>query len=315
MTRRLFTYAYIALAVFITTSCSRNLSDLENDLAQGNKIVFAANCSGMATKTGLQYTNFDIYTKYILYCIESSDSYNWANALMYDRQGTENESHLIEYGKDVFFDGKRLDLFGVTLCSTRGFPENINQPQSPVIDFRLDSYGTAFPDLMYSNNAKERTAREGLIEMDFKHALSKVQVEISRQDDQMLGEIQIKSVSLTNTSSNGRLDIVNGTWSNLDTEAEFIISDEPTFVSTEPTMLTKGGEQAYALIIPNEISGETVFLNITLTSDRLGEKTYSYPLYSPPMRNLQNPLLRLLSSSNRITDILSPSSFSETGCA
>lgn len=276
MMRRLFTYIFLILAAL---SCSRNL---ENDLEQGNKVVFAANCSGMATKASIQYTDFDVYTKYLIYCIESSDSYDWAKALMYDRQGTENESHLIEYGKDVFFDGKKIDLFGATLCSTRALPDNINQPQSPIIDFRLETYGTEFPDLMYSNNAKERTAKEGLIEMNFKHALSKVQVEVSRQDDQMLGEIQIKKVSLANTSSKGRLDIVNGTWSDYDTEGEFIITDEPTFVSTEPVMLTKDGRQAYALIIPNETSEETVFLNITLTSERLGEKTYSYPLYTPP---------------------------------
>ena len=238
--------------------------------------MFAANSSRLITKSGLQYTNFDINTKFKLYGVESNTD-SW---VMYDRVGIETEQQLIEYGGDIFFDGRKLDFYGATFCCTETLPENKNtQPAAPVINLKLDTYGTQYPDLMYSNNLKACTAKQGLLEMNFTHALSKVQVEISRQDKPDLEGIRVTKVALTHTSSKGELDISDGSWANLDTDAEIVISDETVTVDIEPMMIRKGGAEAYALIIPNENTSNAVSLEISLINSRNEEKTYTYPLY------------------------------------
>lgn len=288
--------ALISTAFTALISCSDETMRLEEDLAGHNLIQFSASSSRPITKAGLEYTNFDIYTKYLLYCVESSETYDWGNAVMYDRFGQEDDLHLIDYGKDMFFDGRRLDFYGATLCSTRAYPENMAQPGSPMINLSLEAYGNAFPDLMYSNNLKNCTAQSGLLEMNFTHALSKVEVELSRQDHDDLGDVKVKSVSLVNTSTKGKLDLVNGVWSDHDTEAEILISDELTAVNAEPAMMQRNGADAYALIVPNETSGEVVSISITLLTADGKEKTFIYPLYAAPSatpqgENLHEPFI------------------------
>ena len=68
------------LTVLTTAACSDK-----------NTVVLSANSSKLITKAGLQFTNFDVYTEYLLYCIENSESYDWKNNVMYDRRGWENE--------------------------------------------------------------------------------------------------------------------------------------------------------------------------------------------------------------------------------
>ncbi|MBE6216188.1 MAG: fimbrillin family protein [Bacteroidales bacterium] len=284
MMKRFLTYISMALAVLVSCpACSDELMSTEEDLQGDGLVTIAANSSRLITKAGLQYTNFAPYTKYIIYGVENSATYNWEEAVMYDRQAWENEHQLIEYGRDLFFDGKRLDFYGATLCSTKASPENRNQPGSPVISFNLAEYGGRYPDLMYSNNLKGCTAQMGLLEMNFTHALSKIQVEISRQDEAELEGTTINSISIVNTSSNGTLDIVSGTWSTDGSMGEAVISEETLVVPVEPIMIKEGENEAYALIIPNETSKETVSLHIHLTTADGTAKVITYPLYASPV--------------------------------
>lgn len=268
------------MAVIMTAiSCSE-----ETKLEQETDVItISANCSGHLVKSDLKYTDFDIYTKYLLYAITSSETYDWNNCEMYDRMSWENEQHLIDYGKDLFFDGKSLDFYGVSLCSTRAYPQNSNQPGSPIIDFNAEVFGGTFPDLMYSNNLKNCSAQAGVLEMNFTHALSKVQVEISRQDIPSLENTKVKKVSITNTASTGKLDIVNGVWSDTDNSAEMLITDELTNVTVEHEVMKKDGQEAYTLIIPNESSKDVLNIHIILETDN-GEKEFTYPLYGSPAR-------------------------------
>lgn len=273
---------YISLIlVLISAACSDETMRLEEGLARHDKVTFAANSSRLVTKAGLRYTNFDTNTRYLLYAIEEGAD-NWTDAVMYCREGREDENQLIDYGEDFFFDGRRLDFLGATLCSTDELPINIDGSSSPEIDFNISAYGQECPDLMYSNNLRGCTAQTGLLEMNFIHALSKVQIEVSRQDMPSLEGIKVKSVSLTGTSSKGELDLVGSRWKNLDTEGESILSDEMMTVGTDPAMLQNNGDDAYALIIPNEDSGNIVGLKITLVQASGTEKTYTYPLYDTP---------------------------------
>lgn len=282
-------YIFLALLAMVTASCSDELLGVEEELEGGNIVTFAANSARMVTKAGLQYTNFEVGNKYLLYGVSHADTYDWNNAVMYDTPGTEDKDHLIDYGEDVFFDGRSLDFYGATICSTENsetaYPVNVNtvkKPASPVIGLNVGEKG--LPDLMYSRNLKTCTSQQGLLEMNFTHALSKVQVEVSKQDDGAgLAGATIKGLSIVNTSSSGELDIVTGTWAIDDTDASRTFYNGETTVTTEPSMvLNADGTENGILIFPNETSGQVVSLKIDLATDKGGNKTVTYPLYTSP---------------------------------
>lgn len=286
--KKYLTYIQLVLTALAAVSCTDELKNVEEELIGQNTVTLAAHKSRIITKAGLEYSDFDPYTKYMLYSVESGDSYDWdKSTMMYDRIGEETDEHLIDYsGNDIFFGGKKLDFYGATLCSPRGLPENSNNqpPGSPVIDFRMSTYGAAFPDLMYSNNLKNCTAQMGLLEMNFTHALSKVQVVISRQNDKDLEGIKINSVSLVNCSANGSLDIVGGVWDVDEDKTEILISENELTVTETPVMMKDGnGNDAHALIIPNETSKDVISLHIHLTTSNGTSKEFTYPLYASPV--------------------------------
>lgn len=286
--KKYLTYIQLVLTALAAVSCVDELKNVEEELIGQNTVTLAAHKSRIITKAGLEYSDFDPYTKYMLYSVESGDSYDWdKSTMMYDRIGEETDEHLIDYsGNDIFFGGKKLDFYGATLCSPRGLPENSNNqpPGSPVIDFRMSTYGAAFPDLMYSNNLKNCTAQMGLLEMNFTHALSKVQVVISRQNDKDLEGIKINSVSLVNCSANGSLDIVGGVWDVDEDKTEILISENELTVTETPVMMKDGnGNDAHALIIPNETSKDVISLHIHLTTSNGTSKEFTYPLYASPV--------------------------------
>lgn len=281
--RKLYSYL-IALAGLAAVSCSEETMRLENELVQGNTVTFAANSARMITKSGLQYTEFEEGTKYVLYGLESveKDSYDWGKATLYDTKAKESQEHLIDYGEDIFFDGKVLDFYGATICRTEdtdeAYPSNISQNSSPVIG--LTAEDNMLPDLMYSNNLKRCTSQMGLLEMNFTHALSKVQIEVSKQDDGAgLSGAKIKGLSFVNTSLSGQLDIVNSVWAIDDTDAEREFYKGETAVTTDPTKIKNAdGTDAELLIFPNEDSKQTISLKIEVSTDKGGEKTLIYPL-------------------------------------
>lgn len=272
--KRLRTYLILIVAL-ITVSCLEETKYLENELIQGNTVTFAANCSRVITRSGLTYTEFPENTKYTLFGIESGKS-GWDEALMYDRKGHEDEKHLIEYGEEVFFNGKKVDFYGATLCRTGETDDSYpvsNGNGSPAIEFSTAIYGEELPDLMYSRNLKDCTAQDGILEMNFIHALSKVQIEISRQEG--VGEYRLKRLDIVGTYVSGDLDIVAGEWAvrDEDAEARNFYSGELTVPETTPVSVD--GEM---LIIPNESSNKEVSLNIVLADEYDTEKTFNCSL-------------------------------------
>lgn len=288
--KNIISYIIYACIVLTAVSCTDEIDGLENELIGHNTVCFSAKSSRLLTRSGLTYTYFDTYTNYLLFGVESSANYDWSKAVMYDRQAYEDDQHFIEYGKDLFFDGKELDFYGATLCSTRGYPDNVNTPAAadgtpgdPVIDLTLEKYGNVFPDLMYSRNLKKCTAKMGILEMNFTHALSKIQIEVSKQNDsEDLKDSYIKELSIVNTSSGGDLDIQTGRWTVDDTATEIPFFNGNVEVTTDPTMIKNGNKDAELLIIPNETSKQVVSLKIILSTAKSGEKTITYPLYTDP---------------------------------
>lgn len=274
----------IAAVLMVTASC---LNEFSEDALIDTTITFEANSGRMVTKAGLQYTDFEEGNKYLLYGLESadSDSYNWSDAIMYDTRGVETSEHLINYGEDLFFDRKTLDFYGATLCMTtdeaKAYPVNISSSdKAPVI--RLEAEDNRLADLMYSKNLKGCTGQKGLLEMNFTHALSKVQIEVSKHEDsEGLSEARIKSLAIVNTSLSGDLDIINGKWKYEDTTKEREFFNGEFSVTTNPEKINNAeGEDAEMLIFPNEDPDHVLSLRIKMSTRIGGEKTIVYPLYT-----------------------------------
>ena len=63
-------------------------------------IRLSASNSVMITKAGLEYENFEVGTKYLLYGVqaETEDNYDWSCAIMDRTECHETDDHLIYYG-------------------------------------------------------------------------------------------------------------------------------------------------------------------------------------------------------------------------
>lgn len=259
-----FRLAYIVLlAGLVLSSCSDVLSSVEMDPEKEDRIVFSASNAMMITKSGLEYEDFEVGTKYLLYGVEAADPYDWTNAAVMNKtQSHETDKHLIYYGKDLHFRDKTYDFYGVTICSTgEDYPiDNSAAGSAPAISLSLTD--NKLDDLMYSNNLKNCTRTSGLLQMNFIHALSKIQVEVSKQNESSeLADAKIHSITVQNTYSNGTLDIIGGKWT-LSDAVDRVFSQTPVTLSTSAAMIKDAsGADAEMLIFPNE-DDSTVSLNI-----------------------------------------------------
>ena len=282
-----FRLTYLCLiAGLIFSSCS-DVMPIEEPATKEGCIVLSASNSRMLTKSGLEYESFDVGTKYLLYGVDAAASaveYDWANAILNKAECYETEDHYIHYGPDIHFRENIYDFYGATLCSTdEDYPDDISPiGQSPVISLNLQD--GKLDDLMYSNTLKGCTRASGLLQMNFTHALSKIQVEVAKQNEsQELQYAKIKEIRLINTHASGELDIVSGRWS-LDSE-----SASRTFISTPITLTTSAsmvkdanGEDAHMLIFPNE-DNRVIGVEIVYSFDENGSEdiTASCNIYNP----------------------------------
>lgn len=241
-----FRLAYIfLLAGLVSSACSDVLSRTEAALDAEDCIIFSASNARMITKAGLDYENFETGTRYLLYGVESSGSYDWSADVLKDRQPVESESHHIDYGADIHFRNKTYDFYGATVCSTTDVPAT-DGSQRHIIQLSTDSDGK-LTDLMYSNNLKGCSRRSGLLQMDFIHALSKIQVEVAKQTED---EVVIRRIAIKDTPLSGSLNIVTGEW-NLTEGAVREFHNQNITVSKTASMIQTAGKTAEMLIFPN----------------------------------------------------------------
>ena len=276
--------SYILLLTgLILGSCS-DVMHIDEHQEPEDCIRLSASNSVMITKAGLEYENFEVGTKYLLYGVqaETEDNYDWSGAIMDRTECHETDDHLIYYGTDLHFRENTYDFFGATVCSTDRYPstdaENSRHIPLSLTDGVLD-------DLMYSNTLKGCTRASGLLQMNFIHALSKIQVEVSKQNDsEELRFAKIHRLTMKNTHKSGTLDIVSGTWTLGETGDRLFCdaTSDPLELTTSGTMIVDAsGNDAEMLIFPNE-SGETLNLEVVYSVDE-GQtlKTIVCPIYKP----------------------------------
>ena len=227
---------------------------------------FCANNARMLTKAGLEYEFFEVGNKYLLYGVETASEYDWNNAVLNKKESEETQEHLINYGEDLHFRDKTYDFYGATICSTTDFP-TVDQSNSRVMSMELKD--GELEDLMYSNTLKGCTRTSGLLRMNFIHALSKIQVEVVKENESdKLKYAKVNRMTLKNTHESGTLDIVSGKWTLGNT--------------TERTF-----DGAHMLIFPNE-DGKMLSLEIeySLYEDGTDIKTAKCEIRKPGNENL-----------------------------
>lgn len=270
----------LLLAGLVSGACSDAVS-LDGDRNDGQDVIaFSASNARMITKSGLEFENFDVDTRYLLYGVEAAAEYDWENsAIMNGVQAYETADHFISYGNDLHFRDRTYDFYGVTVCSTDILPTMTATP-GPSVTLSMNE--GVLDDLMYSNNLKGCDRTSGLLQMDFIHALSKIQVEVSKQsDDEEFKYARIKRITLTGTAEEGSLDIVSGIWS-LGGSTDRVFTDDEVVLTTSATMIRDdSGDDAYMLVFPNDDNNAHLGIEVVYTLDEAGvnEVTASCNIY------------------------------------
>ena len=283
---------YICLLAGLLLGACSDVTSIEEPATKEDCIVFSASNSRMLTKSGLEYENFDVDTKYLLYGVDAAAEYDWTNAILNKAECYETEDHYIHYGPDINFKEHTYDFYGATLCSTEDdYPYDISSAgQSPVISLNIQD--GKLDDLMYSNTLKGCTRASGLLQMNFTHALSKIQVEVAKQNEsEELQYAKIKEIRLVNTHSSGELDVVSGHWS-LDSESitRTFLATPVTLTTSASTIKEANGEDAHMLIFPNE-DNRVIGVEIVYSLEENGsqENTARCNIYNPGSN--ENPFL------------------------
>lgn len=268
------------LALLGITACTHE-DAISVTPSEEQETILSARKSHIITRAGDEVTQFEEGTKYLLYANRGNE---WP---LYNTEGTEQASHTIGYGSPLVYDDTPISIYGVTYGKTDSpnkAPEN-TPLGVPMIAEKVTN--NSLPDLMFSNNLISQRVENGYrLEMDFKHAMSKLKFRIVKQDETEDAEAEKKlenatltKIQVKGTHETGSLDIVNGKWTYVEEEVDLPVRtyyDNTTGMKVETASQEVPGEM---LVFPNE-ANEQVTISVTLTGigDSEGEKTVDYRL-------------------------------------
>lgn len=268
------------LALLGITACTHE-DAISVTPSEEQETILSARKSHIITRAGDEVTQFEEGTKYLLYANRGNE---WP---LYNTEGTEQANHTIGYGSPLVYDDTPISIYGVTYGKTDSpnkAPEN-TPLGVPMIAEKVTN--NSLPDLMFSNNLISQRVENGYrLEMDFKHAMSKLKFRIVKQDETEDAEAEKKlenatltKIQVKGTHGTGSLDIVNGKWTYVEEEVDLSVRtyyDNTTGMKVETASQEVPGEM---LVFPNE-ANEQVTISVTLTGigDSEGEKTVEYRL-------------------------------------
>ena len=278
MKRNVLGYGIGVLALSVMLAC--NHEDVASGFpSAGQQAVLVAQKSHIITRAGDEVAPFESGTKYLLYAV------NQENVEVLNGVGTERDNNTIDYGTVISYGSSPISFYGATYGSTTEVPAFPSDGGTTITETVKDD-GT-LPDLMFSNNLIDQTVSNGYrLEMDFKHAMSKLKFRIVKQDETEDAEAEKKlenatltKIQVKGTHGTGSLDIVNGKWTYVEEEVDLSVRtyyDNTTGMKVETASQEVPGEM---LVFPNE-ANEQVTISVTLTGigDSEGEKTVDYRL-------------------------------------
>ena len=215
-------------------------------------------------------TSFDAGTKYSIYAFLAGSTDLSKGLWSPNPRECEESGGKIDYYKGdpvnkVSLGMKSVDFYGLTYNSiTDKIDATDYVTKNPMlIAIAADADGKV-KDLMYSNNLKNCNSSQGVLQMNFKHAMSKIEFKIYKQDESIYetekrfyNKATLKKIEVT-TVTKGQFDVANGTWSN-HLDSKKVVFFDNTGVLLETSIQQVAGD---LLIIPN---ASTTKLAITVT--------------------------------------------------
>ena len=266
------------LALLGITACTHE-DAISVTPSEEQETILSARKSHIITRAGDEVTQFEVGTKYRLYAVNQEGGIE-----LKGQEGTEQSNHTINYGSVISYGSSPISFYGATYGSTSVVPEFSSVGGTTITE---TVRGDALSDLMFSNNLIDQTVSNGYrLEMDFKHAMSKLKFRIVKQDETEDAEAEKKlenatltKIQVKGTHGTGSLDIVNGKWTYVEEDVDLSVRtyyDNTTGMKVETASQEVPGEM---LVFPNE-ANEQVTISVTLTGigDSEGEKTVDYRL-------------------------------------
>jgi hypothetical protein len=260
-------YIIFAAAAVLSVGC--NKSNIDQPLS-GDAIRFGASYrTEVFTKAGSQVgtSNYDEGTSYLLFAVGSQAAaadYNWVSENGFQnapQTGTESDLHAISYEPVANFrPGNLLDFYALTYgnTTTPALDADLADGVTPTITIAEAS--DRLPDLMHSNEVKDRTAAHGQILLPFDHATAALNFLVSKQDEtedpeanHQLNNVKLTGITIQNVAESATMDLVSGQWTwaaaNVGSRVAFPTASATTFdipVNAEPVGDTD------ILIFPND---------------------------------------------------------------
>lgn len=273
------------LALLGITACTHE-DAISVTPSEEQETILSARKSHIITRAGDEVTQFEEGTKYLLYANRGNE---WP---LYNTEGTEQANHTIGYGSPLVYDDTPISIYGVTY----GTPDSPNKaPENTPLDnpmIKEEVIDNTLCDLMFSNNLIGQTINNGYrLEMDFKHAMSKVEFMIvkqdeSKDDEKKLENVKLKRIELTGMRTSGTLDIVNEKWKyeGNKTSRTYYNNAEGLPIGTTSTQVS---DQEF-LIFPNEdeTNLEDITVKVTLSGIEGKDVVEEYTLKESNEENL-----------------------------
>lgn len=263
------------LALLGITACTHE-DAISVTPSEEQETILSARKSHIITRAGDEVTPFKVGTKYLLYANRGNE---WP---LYNTEGTEQANNTIGYGSPLVYDDTSISIYGVTYGTAASSPSQApeNTPlDNPVIKEAVTE-DNSLPDLMFSNNLIDQTVENGYrLEMDFKHAMSKVEFMIVKQDesgdeDKRLENVTLKAITVKGTHRSGTFDIVNEKWNYGDSD-ELV---ERNYFSGEQDITTTSTKVSGELLLFPNADNEEVSISVTLGNLEGEDKEVEYKL-------------------------------------
>ena len=265
--KRLLAYFGVVLL-----ACGCGLDEPAFSDAGGSLIELSASKMRVITKAGDSAETFVEGTDFRLFAVQSGTGWASDGTKFYNIEGTGGASGKVDYlidGKKASYDvGKNLDFYGVTYGTSSEVQVDGSAGSAPTVSVSLS--GNAFPDLMYSDNLKNKNSSSGLLNMEFRHTLSKLKFEILKQDessdpvgDRKLENVTLKKVVLMSSASSATFNVKTGEWTETAFDARTVY-DGTMKVENAAQPLKSEDSDIEMLAVPN--SGQLI-LEVTLDMD------------------------------------------------
>ena len=263
--------AYIGVVLL---ACGCGLDEPVLPGAGGSQIEFSASKMRIITKAGDSAETFVEGTDFRLFAVQSGTGWASDGTKFYNIEGTGGASGKVEYsidGKKASYDvGRNLDFYGLTYGTSSEILITGDVGSAPTVSLSLT--GGSFPDLMYSENLKNKNSSSGLLQMEFRHTLSKLKFEVLKQDetaddDKKLTNVLLQKVVLKGSAASAVFNAGSGEWSYETSSVEDRVVYEPATglkITESAQMLKSGEDEIEMLAVPN--SGPSI-LEVTLDMD------------------------------------------------